>query len=181
MTAYAGMAPRLGLSSWLGMPQYREAMGLTNENAWSPQEVSMELIWRLDAGLPPPLMNHPIFDLAGRHIGTPDLFEVESGLLGAYDGSLHLEGGQRRADREREETYRAVGLECFVMMAGDSSDRDAMARRMLNARARARWLPPDQRLWTTTPPDWWIPTTTVARRRALTADQQARLLRYRAA
>ena len=30
-------------------------------------------------------MNRPIFDLHGRHVGTPDLLDAEAGLYGEYD------------------------------------------------------------------------------------------------
>jgi len=43
----------------------REAVALADENSWSPQESRMRLAWRLDAGLPPPLCNVPVFDRPG--------------------------------------------------------------------------------------------------------------------
>jgi hypothetical protein len=181
MTAYAGMAPRLNLSSWTGMPQYRLAMNLADENTWSPQEVNMRLIWQLDAGLPRPLMNVPVFDLTGRHIGTPDLLDVEAGVVGEYNGAMHLEGARRARDVRREEAFRNVGLECFTMLAGDSANRARMAARMVAARDRARWILEGRRSWTIIPPPWWIPTVTVDQRRSLSDDQRRRLLRNRAA
>jgi hypothetical protein len=181
MIEHAGLAPRLGLSSWTGMPQYRDAMGCVSENVWSPQEAAMMLVWILDAGLPAPLMNQPIFDRHGRHLGTPDLLDLEAGVVGEYDGALHLQGRQRRKDIGREERFRDHGLECFVAMAGDLVDRSAMATRMRSARRRARWEPEDARRWTIEPPAWWTPTVTVAQRRALSEQQRALLLRHRAA
>jgi hypothetical protein len=181
MTSYAGMAPRLNLSSWTGMPQYREAMGFADENTWSPQEVTMRLIWQRDAGLPRPLMNTPVFDLSGRHIGTPDLLDVEAGVVGEYNGELHLEGTRRAIDVRREEAFRNVGLECFTMLAGDSANRPLMAARMIAARDRAGWIPEGRRAWTIVPPPWWIQTLTVDQRRSLSEGQRRRLLRNRAA
>lgn len=181
MSAYAGMAPRLNLSGWTGMPQYRLAMTLADENTWSPQEVTMRMIWQLNAGLPRPLMNMPIFDLTGRHIGTPDLLDVQAGVAGEYNGALHLEGARRARDVRQEEAFRNVGLECFTMLAGDSADPDRMAARMIEARERARWVSEGDRAWTIVPPSWWIPTVTVAQRRALSDGQRRRLLRNRAA
>lgn len=179
METYIGPAPRFGLSSWTGVPQARGALPLVSENAWSPREVTMSLIWQLDAHLPRPLLNQPVFDRDGRHIGTPDLLDVAAGVVGEYNGALHLIGERHARDVRREERFRDVGLECFTMLAGDSTDRREMARRMQAARRRARWRPPDQRLWTVQPPDWWIPTVTVEQRRALTPDQRERLLRHR--
>jgi hypothetical protein len=181
MRTYAGTRPRTGLSSWTGIPRCRRATELGDENCWSPQEVTMGMIWVLDAGLGKPRFNVPIFDRCGRHICTPDLLDEEAGVVGEYNGELHLEGQQRARDVRREETYRQLGLEYFTMLAGDSADRVGMAGRMLAARSRAKWLPPHERLWTSQPPAWWTSTETVKQRRALSASQRERYLRYRAA
>lgn len=177
--AYAGLAPRLGLSSWTGMPQYREAMDYVSENVWSPQEVTLMLIWMLDAGLPRPLMNQPIFDRRGRHLATPDLLDVEAGVAGEYDGAFHLVGAQPARDRRREELLRDHHLECFTMMSGDSIDREAMARRMIATRRRAKWQAESERPWTIQPPSWWRPTETVAQRRELGEEERRYLLARR--
>lgn len=181
LTAFAGLAPRLGESGVVGMPQYREAMGLVSENVWSPMEVTLMLIWMLDAHLPRPLMNQPIFDLQGRHVATADLLDLEAGVVGEYNGSLHLDGGQHARDRRREETLRTVGLETFTMVAGDVGDRFTMAGRMQAARSRARWEPAARRQWTIVPPAWWTPTVTVEQRRALSPEARRRLLGHRRA
>ena len=54
----------------------------------------MMLIWMVDADLPRPLMNQPVFDLDGRHVATPDLLDVEAGLACEYNGSLHMNGNR---------------------------------------------------------------------------------------
>ena len=141
----------------------------------------MCLHWELDAGFPRPLCNHPIFDRAGRHLGTPDLLDVEAGVVGEYDGALHLEGRRRAADLGREDVFRRAGLEYFTMVAADKADPDRIVQRMRDARARARWEAESVRRWTAEPPPWWVPTVTVAQRRALTDAQRARFLRRRAA
>jgi hypothetical protein len=179
LTAYAGLAPRLGLSSWTGMPRYRDAMDYVSENVWSPQEVTMMLIWMVDAGLPRPLMNQPIFDRDGRHLATPDLLDVEAGAIGEYNGAVHLVGAQPAKDRRREELLRDHDLESFTMMAGDGADRDAMAQRMVATRRRARWQAESERSWTIEQPSWWRPTETVAQRRALSEDERRYLLANR--
>jgi hypothetical protein len=181
VVAYAGLAPREGLSGWTGMPACRKSTGLVDENAWSPREVGTRLGWELDAGLPRPLTNVPVFDRAGNHIGTPDLLDPVAGLAVEYNGATHLQGARRARDVRREEAFRHVGLECLTVLAGDSSNRPLLAGRMIAARERALWLPEDARRWTIQPPPWWIPTLTVAQRRALTESQRARLLRHRAA
>jgi hypothetical protein len=161
-----------------GIPQARDATALADENCWSPMEVTMLLVWGLVAQLPRPLMNQPVFDLAGRHVGTPDLLDVESGTYGEYDGAFHLDGRRRRRDQEREDAFRSVGLEPFVMLAGQSDDE--VAARMVAARERALRLGNTPR-WTIEQPSWWIPTQTVAQRRALSERDRLRLLAHRAA
>lgn len=162
-----------------GIPQARKAVGLGEENSWSPHESRMRLIWVLDAELPRPLCNVPVFDRDGRHLGTPDLLDPVAGVVGEYDGGLHLVGSQRRRDRNREEAFRSMGLEYFTMFPGDASDRAGMADRMHRVRARARFAAEARRPWTTELPSWWIPTFTVEQRRNLDEHQRARLLRLR--
>jgi hypothetical protein len=164
---------------WDGIRLARGAMTLAEENCWSPQEVRMLLAWLLDADLPKPLCNRPVFDRSGRHIGTPDLLDVEAGVVGEYDSALHLNGGQRRNDRDREEAFRGVGLEYFTILTGDLRDRVRTAERMRRARSRARFEAESRRAWTTELPHWWIPTFTVEQRRDLTPAETARVLGYR--
>jgi hypothetical protein len=167
--AHAGMT---------GIPQARDAIAHADENSWSPMEVVMRLIWTCTAGMPRPLMNRPVFDLQGRHIGTPDLLDAEAGLYGEYDSELHLDGRRRLKDLTREDAFRRLGLEPVVMVTGQS--RDEVADRIVAAYERAaRGSRP--RLWTIDQPTWWVPTETVAQRRALADAQKARLLSRRTA
>jgi hypothetical protein len=172
ITAYALAHP-----GWTGVPQCREALVLTDENAWSPREVDVRLCWTLDAGLPRPLTNAPVFDRAGRHLGTPDLLDPEAGLAIEYDGAVHLDPMRRRADVGRVERFREAGIEVLVVMAGEG--RDWMVVRMCSARKRARFEAESSRLWTTRVPPWWVSTTTVAARRSLTGEIRGRVLGYR--
>lgn len=165
------------LNGWTGVPQVREALALADENSWSPRETYLRLIWVLDAGLPHPLCNRPVFDLGGHLIGTPDLFDTHAGVAGEFEGAVHLAGEQRSEDVEREELFRDHGLESFTVRTGMS--RSSVARRMHAARRRALWLPKNQRRWTLTPPPWWTATHTVELRRGLTGQARERLLARR--
>jgi hypothetical protein len=168
------------LNGWIGVGKCRVALALGDENSWSAMETRFRLIWVLDAELPPPLCNRPVFDLAGNHVGTPDLLDVEAGLVGEYEGELHLAGRLRWRDLNKEAAYRRLGLEYVVMVAADrASPETTIIPRLREARSRARFEPEASRLWTVVPPPWWTSTVTVASRRALTARQRARLLRYR--
>jgi hypothetical protein len=168
-------------SSWTGIPQAREAVPFSDENAWSPYEVLMRLIWQFDAGRPRPSCNTPIFDRSGAHIATPDLLDCEAGVVGEYDGSLHLAGRQRARDLKREHALRSVGLEYVTMVAADLADPSDFIWRLRAAYDRARNPSESQRAWTIVPPSWWTPTRTVTQRRALDPWQRDRLLRHRRA
>lgn len=169
------------LNGWTGIPKCRAALPLARENAWSPQEMVMAHVWALDAQLPWPLHNMPVFDLDGTFLGTPDLVDPATGVYGEYDGALHLAGARRTKDVVRGDLLRAHGLEGVIMMAGDRQDPAGFIARLREAYDRAADLPASRRRWTLDRPTWWVDTTSVAARRALTPAQRARLLRYRAA
>lgn len=168
-------------NGWTGIPQARKALAFADENSWSPAETIMRLVWVVDAELPRPLCNRPVFDLRGRHLGTPDLIDPDIGLIGEYDGSSHLPRAQRAKDVHRADLFRAHDLESVTMMAEDFQDLDAYLHRLRDARRRALRHQTDHRRWTIDPPRWWTPTLTVAQRRALTAAQRQRLLSHRSA
>lgn len=167
------------LNGWTGVPQLRQALDLCDENAWSPPEVDFRLLWQLDAGLPRPLANVPVFDLRGRIIGTPDLIDPVAGVAGDYDGAVHLEGAQRARDVRREALFREHGLEYVTMLAGDRPDHGQVVHRLRQAYRRAARNSAERRTWTIASPDWWLPTLTVAQRRALSGDDRGRLLAHR--
>ena len=77
---------------WTGAPQNRWALSYGSENSWSPMEVLTHLVWQIDAGLPAMLCNRPLFDRSGQHIGTPDLLDLEAGVVVQYKGAVHLVG-----------------------------------------------------------------------------------------
>ncbi|MEJ7796628.1 MAG: hypothetical protein WKF50_13815 [Nocardioides sp.] len=165
-----------------GIGLARKALSLVDENSWSPQETRMRLVWELLGERPRPLCNVPIFDRWGRHVATPDLLDPEAGVVGEYDGSLHLAGQQRARDLRREGELRALGLEYVTMVAGDrTDDHHSFLIRLATAYARAAYSAETDRLWTIQPPSWWTPTTTVQARRALDPALRERLLRHRRA
>ena len=172
----------LGVMAWrltatTGVGRLREAMAYANENSWSPQETTMRLLWVRELGISPVVANHPVFDLSGRFVATPDLLDLSGGVAGEYDGRLHLQGRQRARDITREGALRAVGLEYVTMTAADLADPSDFLRRTRQARERAAHLP---RRWTIESPEGWVDTTTVAARRGLTTSQRGRLLRRQA-
>lgn len=170
-----------GQNGWTGVPRARAALPWASENVWSPQEGWMLEIWGKDAGYRRPLANQPVFDLEGHHLGTPDLIDPESGVMGQYHGAVHLERTQNHLDLRAESRFRGFGLESVTMVAPDIPDPRHFIERLDTAYRIARGRPASARRWTIEQPSWWIDTTTVARRRALSPDQRRRLLRYRSA
>jgi hypothetical protein len=118
-----------------------------------------------------------VFDLAGQHLFTPDLFDPVHGVAGEYNGAVHDGLDPRRRDLDREELYRRHGIEAVVMMSTDNRDVSRFVRRLHASYARAREHQGRPRTWTVVPPEWWVDTSTVEGRRALTPDQRARWLR----
>lgn len=175
LSAYAGT-----LGTWTGIPQAREALAFARENSWSPQETRLRLLWVQLAGQREPLCNPPVFDMSGRHVGTPDLLDPVAGVAGEYEGVVHLHRRQRGMDVRREQAFKDVGLECFPVVAEDWADEHRIAARIRSAYARAAARPVSERAWTLEQPAWWTATDTVDRRRALSATEKDRLLRHRA-
>lgn len=163
-----------------GVQQARDALVEADENSWSPRETGMRGVWTRLAGLPRPRCNVPVFTLDGRHVGTPDLIDPATGLVGLYHGDSHLSLVGASKDNRQDAELRDLGLEPVAMFATDWNDLGAVTRRLVAAARRARGRR-DRREWTIDPPDWWTPTETVEQRRALAGWQKARYLRYRRA
>jgi hypothetical protein len=139
-------------NAWTGVPHAREAVKLARDDCRSPQEHRMVMVWMLDAGFDAPLCNREVFDHDGRLIGVPDLFDPVAGLVGEYQGVDHKNGPQHRKDVAREERFRDHGLEFFELVGGDIANRQVAVQRMVNARRRAKFLPPESCAWTLEPP-----------------------------
>lgn len=175
------------LSAWLAgsrtygrVEQLQRALAVADENSWSPQETRMRGEW-VATGLGVPLTNRPVFDLEGRHIGTPDLVDPVSGVLGEYEGAVHLTGRRRRRDLDREQAFREHGLEPVTAVSGDLGRPAGLHARLRSAYGRAARQPPGTRRWTLEQPAWWRPTETVVQRRALDGLARDIWLRHRRA
>ena len=150
--------------AWEGVPLFRDALALSNECFRSGPEVYLYLRWVLDAGLPAPSVNAPVFDRRGRLLGFPDVLDVEAGVVGEYDGADHRSRDRHRRDVAREERYRRHGLEYFTVVAGDLADESLVVSRIHATRRRARFLAPADRPWTLTPPPGWMAPPGVPKR-----------------
>ena len=163
-----------------GIQQARDVLLEADENSWSPRETKMRGVWTRLAGLPRPRCNVPVFTRDGRHVGTPDMIDPRSGLVGLYHGDSHLSLVGASKDNQQDADFRDVGLEPVAMFATDWHDVDDFVRRLSAASRRAR-ARAGRREWTIEAPSWWTRTETVEQRRALTAWQKERYLRYRRA
>lgn len=167
------------LSAWTGVPQLRKALAHADENSWSPMETLMRLLWTGENLRPRPLTNRPVFDQAGGLIGVPDVIDPFAGLVGEYDGEVHLTGGQRARDLHREARFREVGLEYVAMVAADWHQPGDFLDRLDQAYRRAAKRSVNQRWFTLTAPSWWTDTSSVEARRRLSPGQRSQLLRLR--
>lgn len=165
------------LGSRPGIRRLRRAIAAADENAWSPMEVSARFTWH--GAFPGRSLscNRPVFDLAGNHLFTPDLLDVEAGVAGEYNGTDHGDDERRRQDLVRDDVARRHGIEVVTTMAGPR-ERERFLHRLRGAYGRAG-TQTGPRTWTIEQPDGWVDTSTVASRLALTPYQRDRWLRYR--
>ncbi|WGY00582.1 MULTISPECIES: hypothetical protein [unclassified Nocardioides] len=169
-----------------GRPHTRrlnEAIDLSDENIWSPQEVTLLTRWRQQRPGRSPRCNPPIFDGLGNHLFTPDLLDAEAGVVGQYDGVIHERTQVRRRDLDVEELCRDLGLEVVTMLSRDLRDLRSFDRRLAAAyeRAARRCREHPHRAWTLDQPWWWTDTSTVAARRALDDEDRRIWLRRQVA
>lgn len=142
-------------SCWRGVGQARQALDLTDPMARNGWETRLRMIWMLDAGLPRPLCNPPVFDLSGNLLGFPDLLDPEAGMAGEFDGSGHRELAQHDLDNIREELFEDHGLVVSRATSIDIGHRLELARRFRRAHARGRVRDRRNDRWTLdAPADW---------------------------
>jgi hypothetical protein len=141
ISAYEASHPRRR-----GVRQLRAALPLLSAGAASPPETRLRLLCQ-EAGLPPLLVNVPVFDLEGDFLGIVDLLEPFAGLGLEYDGAHHRELEQHTADNRREEGLEANGLAIVRVTSLDLRDeratisriQDAHRRRLFRDRATETW------------------------------------------
>jgi hypothetical protein len=172
MAGWIGMHP-----SYTGIEQAREAWPLGDENAWSPAEVTMKAIW--SGPFPEPLSNQPVFDLQGHFLGTPDLIDPRTGVLGEYQSDQFHPGSVRAKDLARLHDFRSHGLAPVEMVTSELGMPGPFLMRLGAAYAEAEARPLSERRWTLELPPWWVPTFTVAQRRALSDRDREIWLRHR--
>ena len=143
-------------ASWRRASWAARALEHVSERSRSPQETRLRLLWTLDARLPPPLVNQPVFTLQGDFVCMADLFDPDAGLVVEYDGAEHRRTRRHARDVARTERIRDVGLETTAVTGLDIDNRRLVVHRLLAARARAAFLPEDRRRWTLEEPADWV-------------------------
>jgi hypothetical protein len=164
MVVAADMTFAAGLTSIIRMRRYaasrrwyrdvrrvNEALGLCDEHARSGPEVSLRLVWDLDAGWGHPLCNRSVFDLDGRFVAIPDLIDPVRGVVGEFAGAHHRDIDRHESDICREADLRDVGLEYVEAVGRDLSRTTRLVRRLHEAERRARASTLPQR-WVLGPP-----------------------------
>lgn len=142
--------------AWKGVDQARRALALANGASASPPETRLRLMWMLTAGLPPPLVNQPVFGLDGRLLGIVDLLDERAGTVAEYDGEDHRDLTNHTSDNAREEALENAGLVVTRMTALDMRRPDIVVQRL--TRAWSRGMSRDRGCdgWTLQQPDWWL-------------------------
>ena len=156
LTTVAEMRDYVGRKqAWTGVQRARDAVALADDLSRSPQETRLRLMWQLDAGRGRPLVNRPLFDLRGRLLGYPDLFDPEAGVVGEYDGADHRSAQRHSDDVDRESGLRDHLLEVARLTGPDMNVPHRVTERIHAAYARARWVAPARRTWTLVAPAHW--------------------------
>jgi hypothetical protein len=144
-------------AGWQGIAQARRAVELAEGGSKSPPESRLRMLWVLEARLPRPVVNRPVFSRAGRFLGYPDLLDPEAGMVLEYDGADHRMVRRQTSDNHRQEGLDEHGLQVLRVTSLDMRDHDALVRRIHGVRRRCTFLPPERRAWTLTPPPGWRP------------------------
>lgn len=114
-----------------GIEKVRRALVVSADRVRSPKEAELMLIWHLEAELPMPLMNWPVFDELGTYLGSPDLLCPVCGVYGEYDGRGHEDESVRTIDADRDSQFASVGLIGFRATSSDLQPATRLVDRML--------------------------------------------------
>jgi very-short-patch-repair endonuclease len=98
------------------------------------------LRWLLhDAGLPPPVLQHKVFDPAGRYLGRGDLVWPELRVLVEFDGDVHRERDVFVKDLRRQNGLVSEGWTILRYSSADvRGRREEVVAEIRRALVRAR-------------------------------------------
>jgi len=143
-----------GHRGWRGVAAARAVVAMAVAGVRSPPETRLRLAWVVDARLPTPLVNPPVFDLEGNLLGLPDLLDPEAGTVSEYDSDDHRDLVAHTADNSREELFEHHGLVVTRVTKLDlrAARRPALVTRFRQAHARGLRRDRGQDRWTLQPP-----------------------------
>ena len=113
------------------------------------------MFYLLEADLPRPLVNRPVFDLDDRFLGTPDLFDPEAGLVIEFDGKDHRMRRRHQADNIREEKLEGANLTVCRIDSLDLRQPVPLTERLRVRHAQGMRRNRDLDRWTLVEPPWW--------------------------
>lgn len=128
-----------------GVVAARCAAALVRVGAESAQETRSRLLMVL-AGLPSPVLQHPMFDDHGREIHRLDMAHPDGRLAIEYDGDHHLDRRQRDLDLLRREKFEALGWRFVNPVSADIYQRPAAFLDRVAAACRERGIVVPKRL-----------------------------------
>jgi hypothetical protein len=124
-----------------GVAQARRVVAFAQPGGHSVGE-SRSRVLLARAGLPPPVLQWPVTDGAGRHVGTTDFGWPDLGVVGEFDGMVKygrlLRPGQSPGDavvaeKCREDRLRDEGLRVVRWIWRELDDFDVVVARLLRA------------------------------------------------
>lgn len=107
-----------------GVVAARSAATLVRVGAESAQETRTRLLMVL-AGLPEPVLQHPMYDVHGHQVHRLDMAHPDALLAIEYDGDHHLDRRQRDRDLLRREKFEASGWRFVIAVTADIHQRPA--------------------------------------------------------
>lgn len=120
----------------VGIRALREAYPLIRTRSASRKESQTRMVLR-DAGLPEPLLNHPVCDARGDFIGRVDLAYPARKVAIEYEGRQHLLDPEQWAlDIRRYERLHAAGWLVIRVVAEDLENPHVLVARVRAALAR---------------------------------------------
>lgn len=143
-----------------GIERAARAVELSEYGVRSPWESRLRVCYRLQAGLPAPWVNVPIFSSTEDFLGIADLFDPYAAVVTEFDGDQHREHRQHHLDNIREEGFESANLtvvrtDSLDLNVATNPDRRGLIRRLHDGyrRGSSRDLTKDR--WTLIVPDWW--------------------------
>lgn len=141
--------------AWKGVGQARDALRFADPRSRSPQETRLRMLWMIQAALPRPLVNAPVFGWDGSLLGIADLLDPDAGTVGEYDGEQHRELSQHTRDNLREELFEEHGLVVTRVTSLDMRDRETTGSRLARAWERGESRERYKDRWTLVQPEWY--------------------------